>query len=118
MNQVTADWKRTNPGGAVANSLEASYEGLFSIVYDMDVPEMYKAIEEVFKRIDSFEFDFTKDEEEANQKGCHPSELDPCRANRVKFPYAESYKLKIQIDRAIIWLVEKIHKANLQPIMI
>lgn len=79
----------------------------------MEVPEMYKSIEEVFKRIDSFEFDFNKDEEEAKQKGLPTSELDPCRTHREKFPYAESYKLKIQIDRAIIWLVEKIHKANL-----
>ena len=84
----------------------------------MEVPEMYKTIEEVFGRINSFEYDFNKDEEEARKKGVMPSELDPCRNNREKFPYAESYKLKIQIDRAIIWLVEKIHKANLQPIMI
>ena len=59
------------------------------------------------------EYDFNADEVEARQKGCDISDLDPCRPERVKFPYAESYKLKIQIDRAIIWLVEKIHKANL-----
>ena len=37
---------------------------------------------------------------------------------RTKLPLTESYQMKIQLDRAVGWLIEKINESNLEDIAI
>ena len=84
----------------------------------MQVPEMYKTIDAVMRRINSYEFEYEFDEAEAREMNGSVSALNPCRPNRVKMDLVESYKLKINMDRAIGWMLQKIMDSSLAPISI
>ncbi len=62
---------------------------------DTEVTELYSSLERVFNRINSFDFDYEKDEEEARRTFCSVENLGAYRPNRVQLPLAESYNLKI-----------------------
>jgi hypothetical protein len=49
----------------------------------------------VFNRINSFDYDYEKDEDEARRTFCSVENLGAYRPNRVQLPLAESYNLKI-----------------------
>ena len=80
--------------------------------------DLYTGLEAVFNRINSFDFDYEKDEMEARQKFIPVQQLQQNCTDRAKLPMQESYNLKIQLDRAVTWLVDKINDSNLDPISI
>jgi hypothetical protein len=41
------------------------FRNLFFLTKDTEVTELYKTLDKVFKRINSFDFDYEKDEDEA-----------------------------------------------------
>lgn len=94
------------------------FRNLFFLTKDTEVTELYKTLDKVFKRINSFDFDYEKDEDEAKKNYCSVESLDPYRKNRIELPLAESYNLKISMDRAVTWLLDKIFASNLDPIAI
>lgn len=117
MGKVKDAWSRSKTqGGIVSNEMEASYRDLFTIFHDIAVPDMYQAIEKVMQRINTYEYEYENDEAEAHKLYCKVSDLDPCRENRKKMDLVESYKLKVNIDRAIGWLVKKLIASNLATI--
>ena len=79
---------------------------------------MYKAIDTVMRRINTYEYEYQADETEAAQLSCKVTELNPCRSDRQKMELVDGYKLKINIDRAIGWMLTKIMESNLAPISI
>ena len=119
MNAVSDAWSRNkNTGGLLSNDMEASYKTLFLLNGGMEVPEMYCAIDNVMKRINTYECDYEADEQEAKTLCCEVANLDPCRPNRKRLELVESYKLKVNLDRAIGWMLTKISDSNLAPISI
>ena len=79
---------------------------------------MYKQIDYVMNRINTYEYEYQADEREANEVGCKIEQLNPCRQGRRKMELVESYKLKVNLDRAIGWMLQKIQESNLAPIAI
>ena len=113
-------WMKTKNSNSwmIFNQDLAEDDGLFKLDSNMEIPDMYKAINEVMTRLNTFEYDFRKDEEEAKSLGKQASQLNPYRKNRVKLPLAESYKLKISVERVVGWMEQKILESNLAPISI
>ena len=118
MEKVSDAWSHNRGACIIGNEMEASFRSLFLIEGNMQVPEMYRAIDAVMRRINTYEFEYEADEQEANQMNCKLSQLNPCRLNRKKMELVESYKLKINLDRAIGWMLMKIMESKLAPISI
>lgn len=119
MNKVSTAWgSNKSQGGILGNDMESTYKDLFMIQSSMEVPDMYRAIDTVMRRINTYEYDYMADEEEARQVGCDVQKLNPCRSTRKSMELVEGYKLKINIDRAIGWMLIKIMESNLAPISI
>ena len=71
MNKVQDAWSRNkSAGGLLSNDMEASYSDLFLIEGRMEVPEIYKAIDAVMRRINTYEYDYEADEADARSAGC------------------------------------------------
>ena len=70
------------------------------------------------RRINTYEYEYQGDEAEAAKLGCKLTELNPCRRDRQRMELVDGYKLKINLDRAIGWMLTKIMESNLAPISI
>ena len=69
----------------------ARFRDLFNFSKETEVTELYTGLEEVFNRINSFDFDYEADEKFAREKFIAIEQLDPMRPNRVKFNLKDSY---------------------------
>lgn len=56
---------------------------------------MYTKIDAVFQRINSFDFDYEQDEQEALRTYTAVESLDPFRTHRVRLILADAYSLKV-----------------------
>ena len=66
MGRVQDAWQSNkSTGGIIGNEMEATFRDLFCIDGGMEVPDMYKAIEKVMRRINTYEFEYEADEREA-----------------------------------------------------
>ena len=72
---MQSEWQRSGAGGLPNYNQPVKFRDLFNLSRDTEVTELYSSLERVFNRINSFDFDYEKDEEEARRTFCSVENL-------------------------------------------
>ena len=106
-------------GGLQDSNEPAKFRTLFQFTKEsLSILKHQEVLEGVFTRLSGFEFDYERDEIEARAAGKPVHQMNPLRHGRVKLPLVESYNLRINVERGVNWLKQRIAAQKLKPLEI